>query len=216
MIVETGDGSSTIFSKNFDAHYHSIHGARQESEHVFIDAGLRHYLDNHNDPISILEIGLGTGLNCFLTALYANNKPCDIFYHGVEAYPIEEGLVKNLSYPANGEQNALLEKIHQCAWREEVKLHEHFTLLKSLTKFEEIELESRYNIIYFDAFAPACQPHLWESAFLQRMYDCLLPSGLLVTYCAKGSFKRALKEVGFTVEGIPGPPRKREMTRATK
>jgi tRNA U34 5-methylaminomethyl-2-thiouridine-forming methyltransferase MnmC len=40
--------------------------------------------------------------------------------------------------------------------------------------------------------------------------------GILTTYCAKGSFKRALKSVGFKVENIAGPRGKREITRAFK
>jgi tRNA U34 5-methylaminomethyl-2-thiouridine-forming methyltransferase MnmC len=51
---------------------------------------------------------------------------------------------------------------------------------------------------------------------MQKLYESLNEEGILVTYCAMGSFKRALKKVGFKVEGLPGPIGKREMTRAIK
>jgi len=50
---------------------------------------------------------------------------------------------------------------------------------------------------------------------MKKIASITAENGVLVTYCAKGSFKRALKSAGFTVEGIPGPIGKREMTRAT-
>ena len=76
--------------------------------------------------------------------------------------------------------------------------------------------EPSFDLIYFDAFAPSAQPELWSEDVFQAMYDALLPGGALVTYCAKGVVKRTMKSVGFEVEVLPGPPRKREMTRAWK
>jgi len=57
---------------------------------------------------------------------------------------------------------------------------------------------------------------MWLQPLFQKLYDALKNQGILVTYCAKGSFKRDLKELGFIVESLPGPPGKREMTRALK
>jgi tRNA U34 5-methylaminomethyl-2-thiouridine-forming methyltransferase MnmC len=48
------------------------------------------------------------------------------------------------------------------------------------------------------------------------MYKALKAHGVLVTYSAKGSVRRAMQAVGFIVERLPGPPGKREMLRALK
>ena len=51
---------------------------------------------------------------------------------------------------------------------------------------------------------------------LKKMAEGLKPNGVLVTYCAMGQFKRDLKSLGLSVEALPGPPGKREMTLARK
>lgn len=51
---------------------------------------------------------------------------------------------------------------------------------------------------------------------INNLYHNLKKGGILVTYCAKGEFKRNLESCGFTVETLPGPPGKREMVRAVK
>jgi tRNA U34 5-methylaminomethyl-2-thiouridine-forming methyltransferase MnmC len=79
-----------------------------------------------------------------------------------------------------------------------------------------LDYQAYFDIIYYDAFAPNAQPELWEEPMLMRMYDALQSGGVLTTYCAKGAFKRSLKKIGFTVEALPGPKGKREMTRAIK
>jgi tRNA U34 5-methylaminomethyl-2-thiouridine-forming methyltransferase MnmC len=81
---------------------------------------------------------------------------------------------------------------------------------------ENLETFCTYDVIYFDAFAPDDQPTLWEESMLKKMYNLLNHNGILVSYCAKGSFKRTLKDVGFRIENLPGPPGKREITRAIK
>ncbi len=73
-----------------------------------------------------------------------------------------------------------------------------------------------YHLIYFDAFGARLQPELWTQEVFKTMYDALKKDGVLVTYAAKGSVRRAMQAVGFTVERLPGPPGKREMLRATK
>ena len=70
-IINTGDGSKTIYIPEWNEHYHSKHGAVQEAKHVFLETGLQYYIDtrdaNNREPIAILEMGFGTGLNALLT-----------------------------------------------------------------------------------------------------------------------------------------------------
>lgn len=215
--IITEDGSHTFYVEHLDEYYHSIHGALQESMHVFIQSGLHHL---PQQEITIFEMGFGTGLNAFLTYLEAKKNNQSINYFSIEAYPIEFSKAKQLNYAhelnQTNEQEAFL-KMHQSNWNVPQSF-ENFTLSKIHQKIEEFDENTiqKCDLIYFDAFAPSAQPHLWEENILKKMYNLLNPNGVLVTYCAKGSFKRMLKSLGFSLEALRGPIGKREITRATK
>ncbi len=216
-IKTTSDGSHTLLSTDFGATYHSIHGAIQESEHVFIKAGYRHF--TNKEQLSILEMGLGTGLNAYLTFLENKKVGKQITYTGIEAFPIpleQAALLNYCELLEDVESTDVFERIHGCAFDAEIQLSDNFTFEKRLMKFEVLQDQLAYDLIYFDVFGPSTQPELWGEELLGKMYDALLPGGVLVTYCAKGVVKRTLKALGFLVEGLPGPPGKREMTRAIK
>ena len=212
----TADGSSTIYAPTFNQHYHSTHGALQESRHVFIDAGLAHC---SKSSVSILEIGFGTGLNALLTAIEAKNQKKKIRYVGLEKYPIQSNELPLLNYTSVLNVDAitvLFEALHTTPWEIENALSPNFSLEKREQNFLDIDDENAFDIIYYDAFAPNAQPELWTEEIFKKMFEALKTGGFLVTYCAKGQVKRNMKAVGFLVEGLPGPPGKREMTRATK
>ncbi|MEY4141466.1 MAG: hypothetical protein RL110_837 [Bacteroidota bacterium] len=212
-LIKTADGSYTLYVPELDEHYHSIHGALQEAEHVFIKHGIE--LFKHQDRIQVLEMGLGTCLNAFLTSRWSLENGKDVRYVGVEAYPVEAEVIgqcldalgdvevkersffTDLSY---GQRQALggfqLEALH-ATWN-------------SLTYVKEFDL------VYYDAFGPRAQAEMWTLEHFSIAFDSLKSGGLLTTYCAKGQVKRDLKSVGFEVESRPGPPGKREMTLAWK
>ena len=218
-IVTTSDGAHTLYSEKYGVTYHSIHGAVQESNHVFINAGLR-YVAVLKDNISILEIGLGTGLNAILTLIEGKKRNLQIHYHGIEAYPVDKATIDNLNYTSiltfSEDLDYTFEKMHEASWNEAFNLTENFNMIKTHDSFENFQPVSKYDIIYFDAFAPNAQPELWKEEIFQKMYNSLELGGILVTYCAKGEVKRTMKKVGFEVENLKGPIGKREMTRALK
>ncbi|MDR9456773.1 MAG: tRNA (5-methylaminomethyl-2-thiouridine)(34)-methyltransferase MnmD [Salegentibacter sp.] len=219
-IIKTADGSVTIHLPEWDEQYHSKHGAVQEAQHVFIKMGLHHFLKQSPKPqISILEIGFGTGLNAFITFLEAQNLPLQFDYTGVEAYPVTSEEIAALNYAemlSAGSQDWALQKMHNCPWGQPVEISDNFKLKKLQKKFDEITIKDEFEIIYFDAFGARVQPELWTEEIFEIMYSALKEGGILVTYSAKGSVRRALQKVGFIVERLPGPPGKREMLRATK
>ena len=215
-IFVTADGSHSMFSKEHGVSYHSKHGAIQETQHVFIDAAY-HFKSSHQNQLSILEIGFGTGLNAFMTWLESEKNNHQIQYTAIEAFPISMEEATNLNYAESLQQDtSKFLKLHQSPWGETISLNHNFSFTKNKIKFEELEFRDQFDIIYFDAFAPNAQPELWEISILQKMFDALKKDGVLTTYCAKGVVKRTLKSVGFIIEAIPGPPGKREMTRAIK
>ncbi len=219
-IIKTADGSATIYLPEWNEHYHSKHGAVQEALHVFIRTGLFYYQEkNHPEDISILEIGFGTGLNALLTFFEAERIPVKIAYTGIEAYPVSNEELQALDYAAAiTEDNAseVYKKIHKADWEKSSVISPFFDLKKEKKFFSEIAATSTYDLIYFDAFGPRVQPDLWSEEVFENMYSALKPGGVLVTYSAKGSVRRAMQAAGFEVERLPGPPGKREMLRATK
>ena len=215
-IIQTLDGSTTIHLPDWGESYHSKHGAIQEAYHVFIQNGLFTF---HNQPITILEIGFGTGLNAFITYLESKKSNQKIDYLGVEAYPISSAEILQMNYVS--ELNAVYEspifnRMHECEWEITNEVSPLFSLTKRKQFFDQINDENKFDLIYFDAFGYRVQPELWSTEIFRKMYQSLKSSGTLVTYAARGVVKRSMIEVGFKVEKLPVPPGKREMFRATK
>lgn len=217
QVFTTKDGSSTFFVAQWDEHYHSIHGAVQESNHVFIEAGLKYFIDKYQpELIRIYEVGFGTGLNAFLTVNFLKNTLVKVEYYALEAYPLSLEEVRLLNYTEEMEQSQkdLFLKLHLTPWNEKVEISSQFTLIKQKEFLESRTSISAIDLVYFDAFAPSAQPELWTEEIFKNLLDDMSDKGILVTYCAKGSVKRAMKSAGWKIEAIPGPPGKREMTRA--
>lgn len=219
-IIQTADGSVTIHLPEWDEQYHSKHGAVQEALHVFINSGLYFWIEKEQKKeVSILEIGFGTGLNAFITYLEAKKADLKIKYTGVEAFPVTSEEVKELNYAEklrNGQEKEIFLRLHEAEWDKPVGINGNFVLTKLQKKFHQIQGEGTFNLIYYDAFGARVQPELWTEEIFAIMHRALEPGGVLVTYSAKGSVRRALQKVGFMVERLPGPPGKREMLRALK
>ncbi len=215
----TADGSHTLYDTQLDETYHSIHGAVQESMHVFIKAGLDYLLEVKKD-LWVLEVGLGTGLNAWLTINRVLHSEVKIHYVGVEPFPVEQSLAEKLNYPeflqSSEYRSRLFQQVHKVEWEKFISLTPQFELRKMPYTLEDFKSQWIFDLVYFDAFAPAKHPELWQKPMLQKIFDITAPGGILLTYSAKGQFKRDLKEVGWNVETLPGPPGKREMTRAVK
>lgn len=215
QIVKTNDGSDTLVSSIYGDKYHSKHGSLQESLHVFIEAGLKQKL--HLETIHILEMGLGTGLNAWLTCLENEKYKKNIQYVGYEKHPIHLDIISNLNYlEVREDTHSYFQKIHESPWNKSIVISESFQLIKKDTDILFLEEKNIFDIIYFDAFAPDTQPELWSIELFEKLFQSMSTDGCLVTYCAKGQVKRNLKSAGFQIESIPGPIGKREMTRAWK
>lgn len=218
-IILSQDGSHTIESEQFGVTYHSKYGALQETQTVFLDAGLDHVASSDMDKITIFEMGFGTGLNAIMTLMEVADKKLNIDYHTIEAYPISLDESQKLNYPAvlemSDAQIEAFSQMHASNSAERLQLADNFSFTKYIDKLENFSLPISCDLIYYDAFAPTSQENLWTPEMMEKLATFCNPNATLVTYCAKGSFKRALKSAGFSVEGIPGPIGKREMTRAT-
>lgn len=214
-LIVTKDGSHSLYNSELQETYHSVGGAIEESKYIYINEGLK-IVSSKLNSIKILEVGLGTGLNAILTLKEAEDSKLNIYYATLEPYPLTNEITGNLNYPdllpEYLKENFL--KLHSSSWEKNIQLTPHFHFTKKQTRLEEFETDEKFDLVYFDAFAPSKQADIWNINNLKKVRSMMNQGGTLVTYCSRGQFKRDLKEVGFTVESLPGPLGKREMTRA--
>ena len=219
-IVKTADGSNTIFNAEVGEHYHSTHGALQESQHVFIRSGLAYFLTNHPavKAISILEIGFGTGLNFLLSTDYCTDKNIALDYVGIEAYPLSPEMIMATGYGQylSAETWEIFKENYEQALHATTEFNHNCQLQIANCKLMNFQSERQFDLIYFDAFASAFQPEMWDEAAIEHTVQFLKPGGVFVTYAITGNLKRALKALGCKVEKAPGALGKREMLRAVK
>lgn len=214
-LIITSDGSHTLYVPGMDEHYHSHFGALTESLHIFINTGLASLGPG---PVTILEVGFGTGLNALLTAIHAEKNKIAVSYKSLEKYPIDPSLVRQLNYgsiTADGGME-LFNAIHEAPWNSPSRITGWFTLEKRVSDLTTDVLSGSYDLIYFDAFGPDKQPEMWTAEVLHKISDVTHTGSVFVTYSAKGTLKRMLRSLGFEVAHLPGPPGKRVITRAVK
>jgi tRNA U34 5-methylaminomethyl-2-thiouridine-forming methyltransferase MnmC len=219
QIITTGDGSHSLLNTELNETYHSVHGARRESLHVFIKHGLDFFCERSAaaTPVRILEIGFGTGLNALLTIHRASETQRVLNYTTLEAFPLEASIWSSLNYTEDVFARELFERIHLAPWAEQFEITPFFSLHKLHATLQQISLAPfSFDVIFFDAFAPNKQPELWQISLLDKVVTAMKPGGVFVTYCAKGQLKRDLKSLNLVVETLEGPPGKKEMVRALK
>ncbi|MFN3917866.1 MAG: tRNA (5-methylaminomethyl-2-thiouridine)(34)-methyltransferase MnmD [Flavobacteriales bacterium] len=216
--VLTSDNSNTLYVPDLDEYYHSIHGAIQESRHVFINEGLSFLISRGYKEIDIFEVGFGTGLNALLTWVEAESQNVRVNYYSIEKFPVPVNMALNLNFSAllALDNNDYMEKLHNASWDFLVELSPNFSLKKNKNDLQCIDVNQHFDLVYYDAFGPRAQPEMWLPQLLKKSVDLLKDGGIWVSYCAKGQVKRDLKSAGLQIESIPGPPGKREMTRGCK
>lgn len=219
QLITTADGSNTLFNEQVGEHYHSTHGAFQESRHVFLESGLKFFLEKSGQKeVSILEIGFGTGLNFLLSAGYCLQEQLSLNYTGVEAYPLPEKLIFQTDYekylPAEVWDKFI--KIYTPALNKTQNLNNLCKLIIAACRLLEFRTEQQYDVLYFDAFAAVHQPEMWTAEAIEHCTRYLKKDGVFVTYAITGNLKRIMKSLNFSIEKVPGAPGKREMLRAVK
>lgn len=214
QIIQTEDGSNTIVHPLLGELYHSNRGAVGESQHVFIDNGLRFVVDNGKSEITIFEVGFGSGLNCWLTLNAARNLSLQVKYIAIELYPVDMQTVAGLKYTKEQEFVSL----HTSKWDCEVEITPYFKLRKHHASLNDFDFDQIHGVdlVYFDAFSPDVQPDLWRADIFRRVFKSLNHGGVVVTYTSKGEVKRAMRGVGFEVARLKGALGKHHMVRGIK
>lgn len=214
ILTETPDGSYTFRHTVLQETYHSVNGAKTESQHVYIEQGLAKI---EKETIHVFELGFGTGLNAFLTWQFAVDNHKTVHYATIEKYPVSPQLLKAPDFTHKKNKSVeIWHLIHSAKWDEANRIDFNFILIKQQADIAEFNFNCCFDIVYYDAFAPSVQPEMWTSEIFQKIYNAITPGGLLVTYSCAGSVKRALTTAGFNIERLKGPPGKKHMLKATK
>ena len=211
--IQTADDSPSLYHKELDETYHSIHGAYQESVHVYVKMGLAHC---KKSPMRVFEMGFGTGLNVLLAQQYAQAHGQKIELTTIEKFPLEKEVYSQLKFGTSEEGFAQLQKLHEAEWATKNVLSPYFTFQKEKGDLQNFQPTQVFDVLFYDAFGPRVQPELWELDVFEKLFSMTSAGGQLVTYCAKGQVRRNMQAAGYEVERLPGPPGKREMLRATK
>ncbi|MDE7419928.1 MAG: tRNA (5-methylaminomethyl-2-thiouridine)(34)-methyltransferase MnmD [Muribaculaceae bacterium] len=216
VIEETADGSPTLYREDIDEHYHSVKGALAESRHVYLEAGWRKAAETSR-PVKVFEVGFGTGMNAAITAAASLVSGIPTDYFSVELYPLPKETTDLVAETLGKEYKDAFESVNESPWEEPVRINPYFSLQKMKANLLTMDLPKELDVVYFDAFAPEKQPEMWDETIFRKIYMAMKPGGVLTTYCAKGSIRRMLRQIGFLTERLPGPPGgKREILRATK
>ena len=218
-IIQTEDGSPSIFVEELKETYHSRNGAVTESDYVYIKKGMQFWIENNPDKsLKVFELGLGTGLNAYLSYVFSLENQLNCTYFSLEKFPLSDDEINALQMEASlpSPQNQhFFHRLHHLEW-DQFHTHPHFNFHKQKIDFLNFSSQAQFDILYYDAFGYHAQSDLWQTDALQKSYDLLRPGGVWVSYCAKGTVRRSLQQVGFQVERLEGPPGKREMLRAIK
>lgn len=212
----TEDGSHTLYVPEINEHYHSTHGAIQESQHVYIESGFNAC---PKSDINILEIGFGTGLNALLSYRASLALQRNVFYHTTELFPLGMEEISAFNYPASAEEIVFFEKIHACEWERPIEIVPNFVIWKQnidVSSPKNLPTDTLFDVVYFDAFAPEKQPEMWSQAIFDQLFSICNEGAVITTYCAKGEVRRRMQSAGFSMERLPGPPGKREILRGKK
>ena len=218
-IIQTSDGSHTVYDESINETYHSIHGSINESNHVYVNAGLKQFIyESRKKHVNILEVGFGTGLNFLLLYDFLKKRNIKVDYHTIEPNPLNDSVLEKLNFSKIiGSVDEIFKIIHKSKTDELVEIDKKITFLKSVDTIENIKLKERkYDIIFFDAFAPSKQPDIWSYNNLNKIHSSMGEDSILVTYCSSGKFKKTLHDLGFKVEVLDGPKGKKEMVRVRK
>lgn len=220
------DGSSTLFSQQFEQFYHNPNGAVSESRHIFFDtSGLSRKLHPDTESLTIFEVGFGTGLNflLLLDEYLSKDLSFPINFYSVEAFPIDSGTASSFNYDEFLNHHKISDSLRIIFSTLKKGLNsispienESIRLNLFYDTFEELDaIEHSADFIFHDPFSPEVNEELWTVDTFQKLKSFSNPNTILATYCAASKARASMAKAGWFVSRAPGALGKREMTLAS-
>lgn len=220
------DGSSTLYSNEFQQFYHNPNGAISESRHVFFEkSGVLEVLKSSEKPISIFEMGFGTGLNYLLLLEYVLhfNIKIPVHYYTIEAFPISIEKVHKLNYFeklnidfSNDHLVSIFSNLKK-GWNQVSNaVTDSVQLSLFFGRFNELLLlNTSIDLFFHDPFSPEANPELWSFETFATLKEIASEDAILTTYCAASKARASMAKAGWKVARAEGALGKREMTIAS-
>lgn len=200
-IVQTQDGSNTLFNEAYSQCYHSVNdGAINESLYKHILPALEHHKDKVN--LRILDICFGLGYNTFLTILEnlksTNPKKIDFFSPELDFDLLKN--LKNFTYPKEFDaiQNIIKSISDNLYYEDELHKIEVF----NGNAREYIKNLQDIDIVYQDAFSSDVNSELWNLSYFKDIYSILNEQGIITTYSISTNVRLSMSENGLFIYEI--------------
>lgn len=183
--VITNDGTNTLYSEQFDQHYHSTkEGALNEALSKHIIPAIEYHKNKRE--LTILDICFGLGYNTLATIYYIQQNNLNI---KLNIYSPEFDLellqsIKNFSFPKEFESlkniiDTLSEKLYY---------EDESCKIEIYNGDARIYLENLYNknilfdIVYQDAFSSDVNRLLWTQEYFSQIKKLLRDDAIITTY----------------------------------
>jgi tRNA U34 5-methylaminomethyl-2-thiouridine-forming methyltransferase MnmC len=233
-LVETEDGSPTLFHGGVGQACHSRAGAWREARETYAGgAQLRERaLEGGLSRCRLLDVATGLGWNLAAALEALDGTGCTLEAVALEsdarvlrravALARREPTVR--VYPWWGlVADAVERALEQPDSALPVALGDGGSSLRlvlgdgrvTLERLIAREPELAFDTVFLDPFSPSADPSLWEWGFLDRIASCMAPGSLLVTYCAASRVRLGLALAGLRVGRGPGTGKKAEGTLAS-
>ena len=197
-IVKSQDGSNTMYSAQYDQHYHSIkEGAINEALYKHIVPAFDHHKDKKE--LHILDICFGLGYNTFSTIYYAKKEGLDkkLYFYSPELDGELIESLKDFEYPKEfeGIQYIIDEVIDKHYYKDE---HIEISLFIG-DALDYIKTLENIDVVYQDAFSSDVNIELWTKGYFDDIYKLLDKDGIVSTYSIATPVRLSMYEAGLFI-----------------
>jgi len=214
-IIQTDDGTYTIYMDDYNQAMHTTSGAYNES--ILKHIGPSKILENELNEINILDIGFGVGYNV-LAAIYEIDKNESKSKYNIISLEKEKDfseMLGNITF--NDERDDYYKTVIEAYEKGEssyknINIKIHFDDARKTVKQFTSE---KFDTIFQDAFSPYHNPELWSFNFFKELARIIKKEGLLTTYSSAPQIRKALVMSGFHISRGPSVGNKREGTIAS-
>jgi chorismate dehydratase len=214
-LIQTDDGSTTLFMEEYEQAMHSTSGAYEESllKHV-IPSGI---LKEKKIPVNVLDIGFGMGYN-ILALINEYNKKKRKNILNIISLEKNKSFAQFMSEVRFNDGRDSFYSLVKKAYSEDRCNSENINILVKFGDAREIIKtfeDKKFDAVFQDPFSPSKNPELWSLDYFKIIRRIIKKEGIITTYSSALQVRRALIEAGFHIGRGPSVGMKREGTIAS-